>query len=49
MDSNGFMHLDATLYLQVELHNYTLLQFLGEAVPALIFNFNFNNRPVCPM
>jgi hypothetical protein len=44
MDSNGVLHLDAILYVQAELQNYTILQFLGEPVPVVLFYFNFNSH-----
>lgn len=49
MNSNDILQLVTIFYVQAELHNYTLLQFLGKAVPVLLFYFNFNNPPVCPM
>jgi len=41
MDSNGVLQLGAILCDQAELHSYTLLQFLGEAVPVLLFYFKY--------
>ena len=41
MDSNGVLQLGAILCDQAEIHSYTLLQFLGEAVPVLLFYFKY--------